>query len=73
MPTKRVRQPVYPAAIGRSLRCRRRRLCPYSAIEKLVSRLRPEVDQERPALIRARRSFGCWLGHPARRNAAPAR
>ncbi|MEU2599197.1 response regulator transcription factor [Streptomyces hirsutus] len=44
-----------------------------SAIEKLVSRLRHKVDKEHPALIRTRRGFGYWLGHPCRRDAAPAR
>ncbi|WP_328869235.1 response regulator transcription factor [Streptomyces sp. NBC_00287] len=33
------------------------------AIEKLVSRLRHKVDQDRPALIHTRRGFGYWLGH----------
>ncbi|MEF9901784.1 response regulator transcription factor [Streptomyces sp. P9-A2] len=43
-----------------------------SAIEKLVSRLRLKVDKEHPALIRTRRGFGYWLGHPARQDATPA-
>ncbi|GAB3168909.1 response regulator transcription factor [Streptomyces incanus] len=44
-----------------------------SAIEKLVSRLRHKVDKEHPALIRTRRGFGYWLGHPGRQDATPAR